>query len=51
MNDENLCKGCGHSIDWHRFLVTNKPDACLFAKTNISPYCSCNKFVFKTNVK
>ena len=55
MNDnDEVCKKCGHSINWHRFSTKFKPTACLHTKkikTNSFPfwqedYCKCNKFEY-----
>ena len=43
---KRICKNCGHDIDWHRFLKSAKPSACLFVfKTSEGEeYCKCDKF-------
>lgn len=44
--DKIFCK-CGHSIDYHRFLKSAKPDACIFVideKKKTHHYCSCSNF-------
>lgn len=47
MNKEEFCDTCEHSIDFHRFLKSAKPDACIaIIKTEKGEeYCKCNKFV------
>ena len=45
---EEKCKNCGHSINWHRFLKSAKPDACVYTYKNddgSETYCDCNKYV------
>lgn len=41
------CKNCGHDKNWHRFLKSAKPDACVMTiknKNGEEKYCPCNKF-------
>jgi len=46
---KEICRNCGHDIDWHRFLKSAKPDACLYTTKSEGDIeekdCSCNKFV------
>ncbi len=50
LDDESrICKNCGHDIDWHRFLKSAKPKACVATikknKDDDEKYCPCKKFI------